>query len=257
MGSNSNGSIAKKSNKVINFSETFNFNSMNRRKFIKGSLLLYPVVTFPGLVFSGSNQNLPNVLIIGDSISIGYTPFVRELLKSKVNVLRPMLENGNPENCSGTTKGVENIDRWIGNTKWEIIHFNFGLHDIKHVDPATGEGSNNPKHPLQADLKQYKKNLEVIVEKLKATGAKLIFATTTPYPDKVEGPLRDPGMPAKYNREAIKIMNKNNIVINDLYTFMEPRMKELQLPNNVHFTEEGYKALANKVVERINESLRP
>ena len=230
---------------------------MERRKFIKGSFLLYPVIAFPGLVFSGSNQNLPNILIIGDSISIGYTPFVREMLKSKANVLRPMLADGKLENCSGTTKGVENIDRWIGVTKWEVIHFNFGLHDIKHVDPANGEGSNNPKHPLQADLKQYKTNLEIIVEKLKATGAKLIFATTTPYPDKVEGPLRDPGMPAKYNREAVKIMNKNNIIINDLYAFMLPRMKELQLPNNVHFTEEGYKALAGKVVERINEALRP
>jgi acyl-CoA thioesterase-1 len=230
---------------------------MERRKFIKGSLLLYPAITFPGLVFSASYQNLPNVLIIGDSISIGYTPFVREMLKGKANVLRPMLVNGNPENCSGTTKGVENIVRWIGVTKWEVIHFNFGLHDIKHVDPVTGEGSNNPKHPLQADLKQYKKNLEIIVEKLKATGAKIIFATTTPYPDKVEGPLRDPGMPAKYNREAVKIMNKNNIIINDLYAFMLPRMKELQLPNNVHFTEEGYKALAGKVADRINETFRP
>ncbi len=131
------------------------------------------------------------------------------------------------------------------------------MHDIKHVDPATGEGSNNPKHPLQADLKQYKKNLEIIVEKLKATGAKLIFATTTPYPDKVEGPLRDPGMPVKYNSEAVKIMNKKGIIINDLYAFMLPRMTELQLPNNVHFTEDGSKALAGKVVERINEALRP
>jgi len=37
---------------------------------------------------------------------------------------------------------------------------------------------------------------------------------------------------------------------------MLPRMNELQLPNNVHFTEEGSKALAGKVVERINEALR-
>jgi len=245
----------KKSNKVINFSETFNLNSMERRKFLESSLLLYPAITFPGMVFSGSYQNLPNILIIGDSISIGYTPFVREMLKTKANVLRPMLADGKPENCSGTIKGVENIDRWIGDTKWEVIHFNFGLHDIKHVDPVTGEGSNNPKHPQQAPLKQYKQNLEIIVEKLKATGAKIIFATTTPYPDVVEGPLRKPGMPVKYNREAVKIMNKNGVIINDLYVFMLPRMNELQLPKNVHFTEQGSFELAKKVVERINEAL--
>jgi acyl-CoA thioesterase-1 len=129
------------------------------------------------------------------------------------------------------------------------------LHDIKHVDPATGENSTNPKHPQQAPLKQYKQNLEIIVEKLNATGAKLIFATTTPYPDDVKGPLRKPGMPQKYNREAVKIMNKNNVIINDLYAFMLPRMHELQLPNNVHFTETGSFELAKKVTERIIETL--
>jgi acyl-CoA thioesterase-1 len=229
---------------------------MKRRKFLEDSLLVTtPVLVFPELIFAGTNQDLPNVLIIGDSISIGYTPFVREILKYRANVYRPMLDDEKPENCSGTTKGVENIDRWIGDTKWEVIHFNFGLHDIKHVDPATGENSTNPKHPQQAPLKQYKQNLEIMVEKLKATGAKLIFATTTPYPDVVEGPLRKPGMPQKYNREAVKIMNKNNVIINDLYAFMLPRMHELQLPNNVHFTETGSFELAKKVTERIIEAI--
>jgi hypothetical protein len=224
-----------------------------RRNFLKSTLLASPVLAFPDISFNLFDTDLPNVLIIGDSISIGYTPFVREMLKHRANVMRPMLENGKPENCSGTTKGVENIDRWIGDIKWEVIHFNFGLHDIKHVDPVTGEGSNNPKHPQQAPLKQYKENIEIIVEKLKATGAKIIFATTTPYPDEVTGPIRKPGMPAKYNQAAIKIMNKNNVIINDLYAFMLPRMNELQLPNNVHFTEEGSFELAKKVAERIKE----
>jgi hypothetical protein len=228
----------------------------SRRKFLKTTLLASPVLLIPEVNFDTFNTELPKVLIIGDSISIGYTPFVREMLKYKANVLRPMLDDGNPENCSGTTFGVQNIDRWIGNNDWAVIHFNFGLHDIKHIDPVTGEGSNNPKHPLQAGLKQYKKNLEIIVAKLKANGAKLIFATTTPYPDYVTNPLRDTGLPVKYNLEAVKIMNKNSIIINDLYAFMLPRMNELQQPNNVHFTEEGSKALADKVVERINEALR-
>ncbi|HSH19080.1 MAG TPA: SGNH/GDSL hydrolase family protein, partial [Draconibacterium sp.] len=83
--------------------------------------------------------------------------------------------------------------------------------------------------------------------------AKIIFATTTPYPDKVSGPLREPGMPVKYNKAAIKIMNRNHIIVNDLYAFMLPRMQEMQQPENVHFTEVGYKALAGKVAERILE----
>ncbi|WP_372950705.1 SGNH/GDSL hydrolase family protein [Mariniphaga sp.] len=224
-----------------------------RRDFLQKTLMFSPLVVWPNSLVTFFQNDLPNVLILGDSISIGYTPFVQEYLKGRANVFRPMLENGKPENCAGTTKGVENIDRWLGDKKWDIIHFNFGLHDIKHVDPVTGENSQNPKHPQQANRKQYKKNLEIIVEKLKATGAKLIFATTTPYPETVEGPLRKPGMPQKYNRAAVKIMNKNGILINNLHAFMVPRMADLQLPNNVHFTEDGSREMAKKVVERINE----
>ncbi len=225
---------------------------MKRRSFIKKTTVLAATsLILPKLVFSSNGKEPLNVLIIGDSISIGYTPFVRQLLKTKANVFRPMLKNGKHENCEGTTKGVKNIDRWLGNTKWDVIHFNFGLHDIKHVDPVTRENSNNPNHPLQANLNQYKENLKEIVGKLNITGAKLIFATTTPYPDELSGPLRDPGMPKKYNKVAENIMNKNNIAINDLYNFVLPRMAEIQRPNNVHFTEKGYKALAKKVTDKI------
>ncbi len=240
----------------------------SRRDFLQKTLCISPLIAWPGFISRVFNNELPNVLIIGDSISIGYTPFVQELLKGKANVYRPMLENGKPENCEGTTKGVEHIERWLKTTSpgagvsnsgknWDVIHFNFGLHDIKHVDPVTGENSQNPKHPQQANRRQYKKNLEIIVEKLKATGAKLIFATTTPYPDETGGPLRKPGMPKKYNRAAVKIMNKNGIRINNLHAFMMPRIAKLQRPNNVHFTPEGSKAMAQKVVERINEALDP
>lgn len=227
---------------------------MKRRSFFKTLVFLSPIFIKPLKLF-GQNKELPNVLLLGDSISIGYTPFVQELLKYRANVYRPMLENGKPENCAGTTNGVKNIDRWLGDKKWDIIHFNFGLHDLKHVDPITGKNSKNPNDPLQADLKQYKKNLSEIVSKLQATGATLIFATTTPYPDKVNGPLRDPGMSKKYNKVAVRIMNKKHIAINNLYDFVKPRMNEIQLPNNVHFSKEGSLELAKKVIDRISEYL--
>lgn len=231
---------------------------MKRRSFVKKSMVgsgILCVSPFLSSAFFTSKNELPNVLLIGDSISIGYTPFVQDLLKNKAHVFRPMLENGKAENCSGTTNGVENIERWLGTTKWDVIHFNFGLHDLKHVNPETGAASTNSKDPVQASPGKYKKNLQEIVKKLKQSGAKLIFATTTPYPDKTNGPLREPGMPKKYNNVAIKIMNRNGISINDLYAFVVPRMNEIQLPNNVHFSKEGYYELAKKVSDRISEIL--
>lgn len=224
---------------------------MKRKDFLKLGIAGMATTFIPTSVWSSSKGALPKVLILGDSISIGYFPFVKEQLAGKAEVTRPFNINGNAENCQGTTNGIINIDRWIGDTKWDVIHFNFGLHDIKHVDPVTGKNSKKTKDPRQAEPKQYKKNLKQITEKLKATGAKLIFATTTPYPEDVGAPLREFGDAEKYNKIARKIMKKNKIPINDLHAFVLPRMSDLQRPKNVHFIEDGSKALAEQVVKNI------
>ena len=70
---------------------------------------------------------LPRVLLIGDSISIGYTLPTRELLKGKANVHR-IPTNGGP-----TIRGLVQIDSWLGDGKWDVIHFNWGLHDLKFM----------------------------------------------------------------------------------------------------------------------------
>jgi len=58
---------------------------------------------------------LPRVLLIGDSISIGYTVPVREMLKGKANVHR-IPANGGP-----TTNGLAHIDEWLGEGRWDLI----------------------------------------------------------------------------------------------------------------------------------------
>lgn len=197
---------------------------------------------------SYSRVSLPNVLIIGDSISMGYTPFLKELLADIAFVWHP------DENCEGTTKGALKINEWIGTTKWDVIHFNFGLHDLKHVNAETGANSNLPEDPLQADIKQYSKNLEFIVNRLKSSGAFLIYATTTPVPER-SSPLREPEQVLKFNKAAIKIMKREQIEVNDLFSFALPMLKEIQRTDNVHFTPEGYRALAEKVSEYILNAL--
>ena len=51
------------------------------------------------------------------------------------------------------------MDFFLSNNKWDIIHFNFGLHDIKHIDPVTGKNSKNLSHPHQASPEEYERNL--------------------------------------------------------------------------------------------------
>jgi acyl-CoA thioesterase-1 len=206
---------------------------------------------------AGANETLPRVLILGDSISIGYTPYVQDMLKGEALVVRPTFGDGKPQNCSGTTKGVEMLDTWLAleGGNWDVIHFNWGLHDLKHVDTETGESSIKPEDPRQAEPEVYEKQLRGLVEKLKATGAKLIFATTTPVPKGRQNPLRRPEDVVAYNNIAKKIMAEHNVAINDLYVFALPKLAEIQREANVHFTDEGSETLGKEVVRHLREAL--
>ncbi len=193
---------------------------------------------------------LPRVLLIGDSISIGYTVGVRELLLGKANVHRPLT------NCGPTTKGVKELDKWLGDKPWDVIHFNFGLHDLKYLGPKgqnladpKGEGSHQ-----QVPLADYEKHLKTMVARLEKTGARLIWRSTTPVPPGARG--RVVGDSAKYNKVAAKIMKERKIAIDDMYSFCMPRLKEILRPANVHFTPAGSKALAKQAVTAITAALK-
>jgi hypothetical protein len=223
-------------------------------------LLLLVLASASSLTFAADAPAKKRLLILGDSISIGYTPYVQKMLADEMVVLRPMRDD-KPENCSGTTAGIANIDRWlqIDGGKWDVIHFNWGLHDLKHVKPGDPKGaaSDSPTDPPQATVEVYERNLREIVGKLKATGAKLIFATTTPVPEGKMGVYRTDTDAVKYNEAALKVMKENNIALNDLYTFVKPQMKEIQKqPANVHFTEPGSEALAKQVVAAVRAALK-
>lgn len=225
---------------------------MKRREFIQNTIIGTAALLFPIRLWSIPKASLPNVLILGDSISIGYTDLVKKALEGEANVYRPMKENGEPWNCQGTTHAVEHLDTWLAiQPKWDVIHFNFGLHDLKHVDSVTGKNSINPNDPQQAKLSIYKKQLKSITNKLKATRAQCVFATTTPFPDKPKGPLRRADQPGKYNAVALKIMKKYKVPISDLNIYVKSNLTEWQIPNNVHYTKLGYQKLSEQVTRTI------
>lgn len=185
-------------------------------------------------------SGLPRVLLVGDSISIGYTLPVRELLKDKANVHRI------PANGSSTGNGLQNLKSWLGDGKWDVIHFNFGLHDMK-LPP---EGSRHAEPDI------YEKNLREIVGKLKATGAKLVWATTTPVPNGGNiSPTRRFADIKTYNAIAKKVMDENGVAIDDLYNAALPVQVKLQRPNDVHFTKEGSELFAKSVAASIESQL--
>lgn len=202
-----------------------------------------------------ADPSLPNVLLIGDSISIGYTRQVRELLKGKANVYRPVRGKG-PENCGDTLIGLERIDAWIGDRKWDVIHFNWGLWDLCHRNPLVKNQGNRDKvnGKLSVSLDDYEKNLEKLVTRLKSTGATLIWASTTIVPEGEDG--RFVGDDEKYNAVAAKVMERNAIVTDDLFALTKSFAgKFSKAPGDVHYTPEGSEALAAQVSASIAKAL--
>lgn len=192
---------------------------------------------------------LPRVLLIGDSISIGYTPAVQKLMKGKANVHRA------PTNCGPTTRGLQQLDQWLGDKSWDVIHFNWGLHDLKYMGP-NGKNLADPKAATskpQVPTDDYEKNLRTLVARLKKTGAKLIWCATTPVPEGAKG--RVVGDSVKYNQIAAGVMKENDIAIDDLYSFAKPRLKEIQRPRDVHFSPAGSAELAGQVVKHIQAAI--
>lgn len=203
--------------------------------------------TLTGTPFMGAYKAaLSQVLIIGDSISIGYFKPTQTLLEGKANVVH------NPGNAAHTVRGLQKLTEWLGDTQWDVIHFNHGLHDLKYIDEK-GKNISADKGRQQIPIEDYEINLEAIVTRLKATGAKLIFATTTPVPDGTG--FRVKGDAEKYNRVAVKVMERHGIAINDLYSFALERLNEIQRPQNVHFTPEGSKLLAEQVANSILKAI--
>lgn len=234
-------------------------------RFFSTLLILVTFCAFSSAISAQDKKTeKPRVLILGDSISIGYTPYVQKMMEGEAVVIRPMgKKNPNTgkagaENCAGTNNGVKNIDRWlkIDGGNWDVIHINFGLHDLKRVNADTGKNSNDPNDPHQADLANYEKQLREIIGKAKATGAKIIFATTTPVPEGGVKPHRDPEDVERYNTVAKKIVTEFGGEIDDLYAFALPRLKEIQRPVNVHFSAAGSELLAKQVVESVRDALK-
>lgn len=200
---------------------------------------------------------LPNVLILGDSISISYTRPVRRMMTGKANIVRPMRPDGRgPDNCGDTVIGLANIDRWLGTMKWDVIHFNWGLWDLCYRHPESKSQGNRDKinGTQSVSPEQYEKNLDALVTRLKQTGAKLIWAHTTLVPDGEAG--RFVGDDLKYNAVATRVMHRHHIPINDLHTLSAGFPPEMFVaPGDVHFTTDGATKLAKQVTQHISSTL--
>ena len=142
-----------------------------------------------------------------------------------------------------------------------MIHFNEGLHDLSYRFPDDRDKNDKGEYASPTNggrpnvsLEQYEKNLRLIVARLKQTGAKLIFASTTPVPEADAAKyVKDSELP--YNAVAKKVMAEEGVTWNDLWAAVKPRQAELQGKRDVHFMTSGSAVLAKQVAEAIAREL--
>jgi lysophospholipase L1-like esterase len=189
----------------------------------------------------GNEKSLPTIVLIGDSIRMGYAPFVAEMLKGKANVVAAEKNGGD------SARLLANLDEWAIAHRPAIVHFNCGLHDLKE--------SRKTKKP-QVSIENYEKNVREIVDRLqKGTKARLIFATTTPIRDELHAKRkgefdRREADVKRYNDVALKVMREKGVEIDDLHAAVtKAGIDKIQRPDGTHYTPEGSKALAKVVVK--------
>ncbi len=194
--------------------------------------------------------DLPNVLLIGDSISIAYTPEVTSLLEGTANVQRIRGNSGD------TNRGRKALTTWLGDTKWDLIHFNWGLHDLcyRHPDAKVYGKRDKINGTISVPLPKYRRNLQTIVKQLKKTGATLVWASTTIVPEDEAG--RHPQDAPRYNSVAAEVMAQHGIPSNDLFAESAAFPPELfSKPGDVHFSKAGSSRLAARVAAAIEKEL--
>ncbi|MFI3293510.1 MAG: SGNH/GDSL hydrolase family protein [Rikenellaceae bacterium] len=217
---------------------------------MKKFFLILSAVTLLLLTAFTSAPTKKNVLIIGDSVSQGYTKIATKELADIANIVH------NPGNGKDTTNGLKYIDEWLAINKWDIIHLNWGLWDLcyRHPESKTQGKRDKVNGTIAVPIDDYAKNLEALVKKLKSSGAKLIFATTTYVPINEAGRFVEDA--TKYNKVAKEIMMRYDVTINPLYDHsLTIHPKYGKGDDDVHYTDEGYKALSIPVIEALKRAI--
>jgi lysophospholipase L1-like esterase/dienelactone hydrolase len=196
---------------------------------------------------AASKPELPKVVLIGDSIRLGYAPLVAKRLAGKAVVVSPSANGGDSANV------LRNLDQWVIREKPAVVHLNCGLHDLKLAKKTK-------RHQVEPD--PYQANLKQIVDRLrKETAAVLVFANTTPILDERHARRgadfdRSEADVCRYNDLAAAVLKPAGIPIHDLHAVVaQGNLASLLGPDGTHYTPAGNERLAEAVAECVLRQL--
>ena len=179
------------------------------------------------------------VMLIGDSIRLGYQPKVVELVSETANI------SGPKDNCRFSAYTLFNLAAWAPDDDYDIIHWNNGQWDTCHM----------PDGMIHTSLSSYLQIQERIATILLKKTKRLIFATTTPvwteqFTAASIHPRRNEDIIA-YNRGAVDLLTGFGVEINDLHSSIAENVKQYISEDMVHLTEAGNAVCAGRVAAMI------
>ena len=185
-------------------------------------------------------SSLPEMLLIGDSIRLGYCGAVAEALRGKAEVKWPV------ENCQNSQTILISLVRWRGLVASpKVVHFNCGHWDAAHWD--------GDAEPLTS-VEEYARNVRKIIHRIRRywPEAKIVFATTTTMnPTGKQG--RNPRTTESirmYNAAAVKVAKEEGVAVNDLFAITE-KWPASDYADYCHFNKEAAKRLGCLVADRL------
>ena len=189
---------------------------------------------------------MKNVLLLGDSIRIGYDKAVKKALEGKANVYFPK------ENCRFAAYLLRTLHEYVEKTKCEqidVIHWNAGLWDCLRLFDE------DPQTPVEF----YAYFIDRLCARMKklCPNAHVIFATSTRViEEKMPKPFsRFNADIEKYNEAAINVVKKYGFEVNDLYA-VSAALPEEAHSDAVHFyTPMGTEAFAKQTLSFIAPAL--
>eukprot|EP01052_Picozoa_sp_SAG31_P021627 SAG31_NODE_1681_length_7537_cov_71.109572_6_plen_360_part_00 len=157
-----------------------------------------------------ANTSKPQLLVIGDSISLGWSPVLFPLLRSEFESQHV------PTNAGPASKGFACARSWVGDVQWDVVLFNFGLHSLdRHRLP---DGSATLPTGEAETLTNYTREIQAIAALLKKHSRRVIWVDTTPVPLNVTaGPERHNQDVIQFNAAANDVMNNLQIETSDVY----------------------------------------
>ena len=185
------------------------------------------------------------ILVIGDSISMGYTPTAALELADVAEV------EHNPGNGGDSRNVLANIASWLAKARPDLVCLNCGLHDVKREKETLH---------YQIPLDEYRENVTAILDKIRAADCHLVWVTTTPVIDERHQAAKEFDRynvdVVEYNAMARAIVDDAEIAVIDLHQAALDLGLETALGDDgVHFTDAAYKALGKVVAEGLREHM--